>query len=409
MPASYTLFELNEYIRRVISLNFSESIWVSCEISQIKEVRGNVYLELVHHDETTNEVAAQISAGIWYKSYLFIKNKLGALLPSILREGTQVLFKVQVEFNEKYGLKLIIEDVDPSYTIGQMEMNRQKILQKLLNEGLFQLNKNVKTPSVLQRLAVISSSNAAGYIDFRNHLMQNTYNYAFKITLFQASLQGLNTEREVCKALEEINQKHQEFDCIIIIRGGGSKLDLAWFDNFNIGASIARSFLPVITGIGHDIDSTVTDAVAHTSLKTPTAVADFLIEQNLGFEIKVNESIAWISQLGKKVLRQHEITLSQTTQLLQILPSDIVKRYQKALGNYSSQIAFAAKIKINKYNDLLAISDQKIALLNPKNVLKRGFTMVRQNNTIISRASEFKSFDNFSIEFFDNTVNISQK
>ena len=127
MPASYSLFELNEYIRRVVALNFPEPIWVHCEIAQIKEVRGNVYLDLVHHDESTDEVTAQISANIWYKSYLFLKNKLGALLPSLLAQGTNISIKVQVEFSEKYGMKLIIEDLDPAYTIGQMEMKRQKI------------------------------------------------------------------------------------------------------------------------------------------------------------------------------------------------------------------------------------------------------------------------------------------
>lgn len=128
MPASYSLYELTEYIRRVIALNFTEPIWVNCEISQIKEVRGNVYLDLVYHDETTNEVTAQMSANIWYKSYLFLKNKLGALLPSLLVQGTHVQLKVIVEYSEKYGMKLVVEDIEPSYTIGQMEMKRQKIL-----------------------------------------------------------------------------------------------------------------------------------------------------------------------------------------------------------------------------------------------------------------------------------------
>ncbi|MBP9055102.1 MAG: exodeoxyribonuclease VII large subunit, partial [Saprospiraceae bacterium] len=162
MPSSYSLYELNEYIRRVIALNFAEPIWVNAEISQIKEVRGNVYMDLVYHDDQTNEIKAQISAGIWFKSYLFLKNKLGALLPSLLSEGTHVLLKVQVEFTERYGMKLIVEDIDPSFTIGQMEMNRQKILQKLFDEGLTHQNKLTKLPPVIQRIAVISSDNAAG-------------------------------------------------------------------------------------------------------------------------------------------------------------------------------------------------------------------------------------------------------
>ena len=284
MPSSYSLYELNEYIRRVIALNFAEPIWVNAEISQIKEVRGNVYMDLVYHDDQTNEIKAQISAGIWFKSYLFLKNKLGALLPSLLSEGTHVLLKVQVEFTERYGMKLIVEDIDPSFTIGQMEMNRQKILQKLFDEGLTHQNKLTKLPVVIQRIAVISSDNAAGYIDFINHLSQNPYGYQFKTTLFRASLQGQNTEREVCQALNDISEDASKYDCTVIIRGGGSKLDLAWFDNFNIGARIAKSPIPVMTGIGHDINATVADTVAHTTLKTPTAAADFIISHNICFE-----------------------------------------------------------------------------------------------------------------------------
>ena len=195
MPASYSLYELNEYIRRVVALNFPEPIWVHCEIAQIKEVRGNVYLDLIQHDEGSDEIKAQISANIWYKSYLFLKNKLGALLPSLLSQGTNVSLKVQVEFSEKYGMKLIIEDIDPAYTIGQMEMKRQKILQQLTDEGLLHLNKLTDLPRVIQKIAVISSPNAAGYIDFINHLQGNSYGYKYAVQLFETALQGLNTER----------------------------------------------------------------------------------------------------------------------------------------------------------------------------------------------------------------------
>jgi exodeoxyribonuclease VII large subunit len=409
MPISYSLYELNEYIKRVIALNFAEPIWVNCEIAQVKEVRGNVYLDLVYHDEKTNEITAQISANIWYKTFLFLKNKLGVLLPSLLKDGTQVMLKVQVEFSERYGIKLIIEDIDPSFTIGQMEMNRQKILQKLHDEGMVHLNKMITMPSVIQKIAVISAETAAGYIDFKNHLQQNIYGYQFKITLFQAALQGQNTEREVCKALEEINSKSHLFDVIVIIRGGGSKLDLAWFDNFNIGAGISKSILPVIAGIGHDIDFTVADTVAHTSLKTPTAVADYLINHLLDFENKINETLHWIVQLSKTRLRQYELTLNQTTDMISLLPVEIIRQHMFTIHHISSQANTYVLHHLRKQHEYLSHAQIQINLLNPKNLLLRGYSIIRQQEKIIKRSAEIDINAPFDIEFYDKTIKINRK
>lgn len=409
MPASYSLYELNEYIRRVVALNFAEPIWVDCEIAQVKEVRGNVYLDLVYHDKTSNEITAQISANIWFKTFLFLKNKLGALLPSLIREGTHVLLKVQVEFSERYGMKLIVEDIDPAFTIGQMEMNRQKILQRLHDEGLIHLNKMTSLPSVIQNIAVISSENAAGYIDFKNHLFQNAYGYQYAVKLYQVAMQGQNTEREVCQALDDINENSGNFDCVLIIRGGGSRLDLAWFDNFNIGARISKSKLPVITGIGHDIDSTVADTVAHISLKTPTAVSDYLIEHNLGFETRVSEATNWISQLAKRFVRHHELTLLQTTQWIKLLPMEIIRKHLNNIDQSSYQIKVAAKNKLKTQKELLQMAEKQISLLDPKNVLKRGYAIIRQEEKIITRASALNSKKEIEIQFYDDTIKLNKK
>lgn len=406
MPQSYTLYELNEYIKRVIALNFAESIWINCEISQVKEVRGNVYLDLVHHDDKTEEIKAQISANIWYKSYLFIKNKLGSLLPSLLKEGTHVLLKVKVEFNERYGIKLIIEDIDPSFTIGQMEMNRQKILQRLQEEGLIHLNKQHPLPSVLQRIAVISSANAAGYIDFINHLNTNTYGYKYSTTLYSAALQGLNTEREVCQALREIEQNKEKFDTIIIIRGGGSKLDLAWFDNFNIGSLISKSSLPVITGIGHDIDSTVTDIVAHTSLKTPTAVADYLINHNLEFESELIQKSYWISQMAQQLLKQQQLALQNITQEILWIPKDKIRNGFMVLSNIQNMIYQGVFRKIQSHKDKLILMDKEIYISHPENILKKGYTIIRQNNKISKTSKDLDLHQGFEIQFIDKIIKI---
>ncbi|MCZ2336866.1 MAG: exodeoxyribonuclease VII large subunit [Chitinophagales bacterium] len=359
MTESYTLYELNEYIKRVIALNFPELIWVNCEIASVKEVKGNVYLDLVYHDDKSDEVTAQMQASIWYKTHLFLKNKLGALLPSLLSGGTHVLIKVFVAFNERYGMKLVIEDIDPSFTIGQMEMNRQKILHQLQNEGLIFVNRQRPIPSVIQRIAVISAHNAAGYIDFVQQLTNNIYGYRYDITLFSASMQGQYTERDVCKALDTIAEQAEKFDVAVIIRGGGSKLDLAWFDNFNIGAKIAKSPLPVITGIGHEIDNTVADVVAGISLKTPTAVADHLINHNAEFESGVINVEQWIVQLAQRILKSHEISLVHITQLLSLIPKDKLNTHRTQLQLVVHQILSTAEARIQNHKDKLDFADRK--------------------------------------------------
>lgn len=408
MRQSYSLYELNEYIRRVISLNFTEPIWVNCEISQVKEVRGNVYLDLVYHDESSGEITAQIPATIWYKSYLFLKNKLGELLPSILKEGIHVLLKVQVEFSERYGLKLNIEDIDPAFTIGQMELNRQKILQKLNNEGWIDKNKQLPLPTVIQKIAVISSENAAGFIDFTKHLFNNTYAYQFHVELFSAAMQGMNTEREVVNALKNIEESKTQFDVIIIIRGGGSKLDLSWFDNFNIGVAIAKSTYPVITGIGHEIDQTVADTVAQISLKTPTAVADYIIRHNENFE----EQILWltqtIQQISQRIVKQEEILLNKTIQVLALLPREIVNKHLLHLEQTLQQCFSSSAIYIKRQKDRLAFHDQQINLMNPTNVLKKGYAIVRQNDQVISSKNVYSQKVDTTIEFYDGHITINK-
>jgi exodeoxyribonuclease VII large subunit len=404
MPASYSLYELNEYIKRVIALNFTEPIWVNCEISQIKEVRGNVYLDLIAHDEATGEITAQIQASIWYKSYLFIKNKLGDLLPAVLSQGSQVLLKVSVDFNERYGLKLVIEDVDPSFTIGHMEMNRQKIIQKLTDDLLIDRNKDTKLPTVIKRLAIISGESAAGYKDFVKHLAENAYGYTYKMDLYEVALQGVNTERNVMWAFSIIMEKVNDYDCVLIIRGGGSKLDLAAFDHYNIGARIGKCPIPVITGIGHDIDSTVADICAYESCKTPTAVADYLIQYNLSFEQKIVDAEYWIGQTARQLVRHAELELNQTIQLLHILPADILRDYHRDLDDVLEHIVDSIHDKITRAKENLGWTDKQMALLDPSMVLKRGYAIIRQKDEIITRAKKIKKSEPIQIEFYDQTI-----
>ncbi len=401
---SYTLHELNEYIRRVIALNFEQPIWVSAEISQVRESRGSVYLELIQHDEKSGLVIAQSSAVIWYKSYLFLKNKLKNLLPALLAEGTQVLVKVSVDFNERYGLKLIVEDIDPAYTIGQMEMARRKILERLKSEDLLDKNKSVPLPLVIQKIAVISSGTAAGYIDFLEQLNNNPYQYKFYTKLYHAAMQGVNVEREVIQQLRNISESGS-YEAIVIIRGGGSRLDLSFFDNYNIAWSIAKVNIPVITGIGHDIDESVTDIVAHTSLKTPTAVADFLIEKMILFESDITHKSQMIKNMAGKTVHLHQLQLTNYTQILSLKPREIIMRQEEKILHLKSHLWQGTKSIILNQKRWLDQAKQILALSDPIKIVEKGFSIIRKNGTIITKVTQIKKGDQIEIQLKDGIQN----
>jgi exodeoxyribonuclease VII large subunit len=398
---SYSLFELNEYIKRVIALNFTESIWVHAEVSQANEVRGQVYLDLVQHSEEENKITAQAAAVIWYKQNLFIRKKLGELLPAILTVGSKILVKVTVEFHERYGMKLVIEDIDPAYTIGQMEMARQKIIERLKKAGVIENNQFTFLPEVIQRVAIISSATAAGYLDFHHQLSANEYGYDIHLDLYQAAMQGMNTEREVCSALDQIETLKGEYDCIVIIRGGGSKLDLASFDNYNIGYKIATSSIPVLTGIGHEIDSTVADIVSYSALKTPTAVAAFIVDRNAQFESEITEAGLWIKQLARQKVEYHKLQLEQISQLIQLKPKEAIRNSLLKIDQMGLLLRQAAKYSLKELKESVTHMEQLVRLADPKTILSRGYVIIRKKGEISTSQKDLKIGEDITLEYHD--------
>jgi len=398
---SYSLFELNEYIKRVIALNFEEAIWIKAEISQVKESRGSVYIDLIQKDEADDTIIAQASAAIWYKSMLFIKKKLGELTDSILQDGIEVNVKVKVDFHERYGMKLSIEDIDASYTMGQVEINRQKIIERLKKADLIDRNSMTYLPSVLQNIAIISSETAAGYKDFEAQLANNPYGYSFNTTLFHVAVQGRSTSSEVSAALKEIHKRHEEFDTAIIIRGGGSKIDLSGFDDYNIGHAIATNKVPIITGIGHEIDLSVADIVSHTYLKTPTAVANYILDHNVAFE---SEMISLAQDIQSEVsnrIKLEEATLVQMEQILSFKPLEILKWNDARLDQIKQELNQSTKYLLSKLNDELKTAQQLIQSMSPENILKKGFAYIEKDKSIISSAKKLKKGDAVKIVMTD--------
>lgn len=386
MDEALGLFELNEYVRRVIALNFEAPVWVRAELSQVKQSRGHYYLDLIEKEESSDKIKAQSSAVIWANTFWFLRKKLGDILFDILQDGMELKLKVYVDFHERYGMKLVVEDLDPSFSMGQLEIARRKILEQLKEERLLERNSLLPLPRVIQRLAILSAENAAGYQDFIKQLEENGYGYQFEFSLYPIAVQGDRVERDVVKALAEINSCQQDFDCIVIVRGGGARIDLAAFDNYAIGAAIANSSLPVVTGIGHDIDQTVTDLVANRFCKTPTAVADFLIEYNARFEALLMEREKILGRLGNIFLEGQRASLIRAQHWLELLPKTVFSEQGKTLQAQQNMLIQLGRSKLKEQSTRMQHMHAILRNLDPVNTLKRGYSITEdeEGNIITS-------------------------
>jgi exodeoxyribonuclease VII large subunit len=273
-----SLSELNSLVKETIQVAFPEQVWVVAEISELKVNRnGHCYLELVEKDQDSEEITARAKATIWSWQFRFIQPYFETSTGQTLSAGLRVLVSVTVEFHEVYGFSLNIKDIDPTYTLGDMARKRMEIIRRLTDEGVIDMNKEIPIPDIPSRIAVISSPTAAGYEDFINQLANNQSEYRFYTKLFPATMQGNDAPGSIMAALDFVFEFEHLFDVAVIIRGGGSQLDLSCFDDYELALNIAQFPLPVLTGIGHEKDDTIADLVANTRLKTPTAVAEFLI------------------------------------------------------------------------------------------------------------------------------------
>lgn len=317
-----TLFQLHNKLREAIENAFPASYWVVAEISEVRvHHSGHCYLTLTEKDQRNqNNLVAQARGTIWKQNYRDISTYFEAQTGHKLRGGLKILFNASVRFHELYGFNLDVLDIDPNYTIGDLARQRQETLKKLEANGLLEKNKKRFLPEVPQRIAIISSATAAGYGDFMNQLKQNPYGYHFKTTLFEASVQGNEAAASVKQAFRLIESQQNQFDAVVLIRGGGAQTDLLCFDDYELAAAIGNFPLPVLTGIGHERDETIADLVAHTRLKTPTAVAAYLIDLFLTFEGELDsvyenlkDLAAIIVKRKTSVLESQLLSLSQST------------------------------------------------------------------------------------------------
>lgn len=393
MENKYTLFELNEYIRRVVALNLPDALWISCEIAQLSVSKGHIFIHLVQKEENGDSIIAQSEAVIWAMDYRRLKRKFGKNLDSLLQEGMEVMIYAKVDFNERYGYKLVITDLDPVYTIGKLALQRQKVVEVLKKENLLQKNAAIPLPLVIKRVAILSSKNAAGLQDYLNQINQNQFGYVVGNQLFPTSMQGDKVELEMMTQLNLIAHLKNNFDCVIIVRGGGARLDLSAFDSLELSKAIANCSLPVITGIGHDIDETVVDKVAHSSLKTPTAVADFIIQHNLNFEIQLDELGSMVFQLVQQKIKTQELVLNHLENQFKFTAESILKEQNRLLDFIDEKIPVLLKNRVRSESEKVSSFEKICQLLSPEETLKRGFTVSLLNGKMISNSKQANEGD----------------
>lgn len=407
MPDSgttYSLFDLNEHVRRVLALNLPDALWVRAEIAQVNESRGHFYLSLVEKGGAKEDILAQAEAVIWQQTARNLQFQLGKIWHDLLRAGVEVLLKVRVEFHERYGFKLLIQDIDPAYTLGKLELERRNTIQKLQEAGLLDLNRRLPLPLVLQRIAVLSSRNAAGFQDFWKHLQDNRYDYGFSMVLFPVAVQGDQAEQEVLRQLKKIRAKREGFDCVVVIRGGGARLDLTAFDSFEVCAQMAGLPMPVLSGIGHDADETVLDLVAHTALKTPTAVADFLIGHNLHFESALVQLQLSIRDSLWKSLETANLSLEYLAQQCNLAIRQKIRTEQQALKYMEDALPGLFRQRLRESALELQQQEALVELLSVENTLKRGFTLTTKDGKIVRSAAALKPGDQINTHFSDGEV-----
>lgn len=399
-----TLLELNGMVRTTLERGMRDEYWVEAELAEARETRGHCYMELVQKDSLSNTPVAKASAKCWKQTWMLIQPYFERTTGQPLRAGMKVLLRVYPNFHEAYGFSWIVTDIDPTFTVGDLARRRQEIIAALKAQGIFDMNRQLELPMFAQRIAVISSQTAAGYGDFCNQLNDNPYGFRFHATLFPAVMQGEGVEQSVIAALERIYEEVDNYDCVVIIRGGGATSDMSGFDTLALAENVAQFPLPVITGIGHDRDESVLDMVACIRVKTPTAAAAYLVSHLL----KVSDLI---DNMNERMMRcttmRIEMQKMRLARLSERLPSvfSLVKVKREAhLDALNSRLITSVRQFFDRQTHRLDMLGQRAAALDPKLLLSRGYSITIHNGKAVRDKDTLKPGDEIETIFEKGTV-----
>ena len=403
MEKALTLYELNSLVRETIEEELHQEYWVEAELSEVREVRGHCYMQLVQYDRSEeggkrkryeNTPIAQASAKCWQSSWQLLRPYFEKETGQRLHAGMKVLLQVYANFHETYGFSWIVTDIDPTYTMGDMARKRQEIIRVLKEEGVFDLQKELPLPLFCQRIAVISSANAAGYGDFVNQLENNEYGFQFHTRLFPAVMQGEDVEKSVIAALEQIFRGSENtFDCVVIIRGGGATADLSGFDTLALAENVANFPIPIITGIGHERDESILDMVSHTRVKTPTAAAAFLIDHLKEVLEVLNDAQERITRYAQQKLSTLDAQLSVVAEAIPRLFSVVKTRQDARLDSMQEKMTMLIERRLETEQHRIQLVSEKVKSLDPTLLLRRGYSITLHNGKVVKDVSVLNTGD----------------
>lgn len=422
-----SLYELNSLVRDVISMSLPDSYWVEAELSEAREgYGGHCYMELIEKDEFSNTPIAKAHASCWRNRWMLIKPHFERVTGQRIHAGMKVLLKVHAQFHENYGFSWIVDDIDPNYTMGDMARKRMEIINTLKEQGVFELQKELRLPIFCQRIAVISSATAAGYGDFCNQLADNDYGLQFKTCLYPATMQGEGVEQSVIAALDRINEEYEQWDCVVIIRGGGATSDLSGFDTLALAENVANFPLPIITGIGHERDESVLDMISFQRVKTPTAAAAFLVQHLTDVYAMVMDAQEAISNYVKRRLQVERMRVDRLSSQLPMLFSLVKTKQGARLDRLMNRMSTHIQSKLSDSHrrlDVLSgnlqpivarrlmtechrleMLEQRLKSQDPVLLLKRGYSITLRDGKAVKDAAELRSGDIIETRFAQGSV-----
>lgn len=389
-----SLYELNNLVKQALRYHLPDCYWIQAELSDVRSnYSGHCYLEFVQKDANGNNIIAKARGTIWNNIYKLLRPYFEQETGQLFTSGIKVLVKVSVEFHELYGFSLTVLDIDPSYTVGDMVRKRKEILRRLEEEGVLDMNKELDVSLAPQRIAVISSPTAAGYGDFCNQLQQNPYGLFFYTRLFPAVMQGEHVEESIISALNQIYEKVEHWDAVVIIRGGGATSDLTGFDTYDLAMNCAQFPLPIITGIGHERDDTVLDMIAHTRVKTPTAAAEYLISRVYDAALRLEDYSARIlNEVEARMVREK----NRLSRLADRIPMNtkmyLQKGYYKIEG-LQRRLYSALQHRLMKETHHLQLLEQQVNAASPEHLLKKGYSITLLNGKAITDIANLQKGD----------------
>ena len=427
---SLSLYQLNQLIKESLRQVIPTTIWLRAEIHNITtNYSGHCYLDLIEKGENNDQIIAKQRATIWASTYRLLAHKFYSATGGTLQAGMNILVEVSVEFHELYGMSLNVRDIDPTYTLGELQRRRLEIIQRLKNRGLIDKNRQLPIPRLIKRIAIVSSPTAAGYSDFVHQLTTNPHGFTYQTTLFPAIMQGPQTEESILSALDKIinfQLSTFNFQLVVIIRGGGATSDLQAFDSEQLAVRCANFPLPIITGIGHLRDETILDLVAHKNLKTPTAVAEYIISHTLELDMdlialgdRIQKSVilrleqeknlltslsAYIPQYALRLLASSDSKLTSLQHRIELKTADFIAKNRLFLDRKSDQLSAVVNQQIQQQQNNLKLIETKLQLLDPQQLLKKGYSFATHNGRLVTSVAQLTPGDTITTTLADGTI-----